>query len=583
MSFARVLCILVAAWCAARSWAQTAPSAEAARVSSPAHAHGWLTLDARTRGVLLGHLPPRRAGGYPDGVAHGFADGTLRPAMPLAAHPVALTSSGPRVYLVYDPPPESKAPSSRAVLTLRAEASGAGDFWRFQPEDRPDVVASLPGDGRLLGFSASRAGLFALLSAAPGSPPRLLRLVDGAWRSLSVPPEFAALSEAMRRVPMPASGPSPREPEHQQPDGPVSDSEPAHLVATERGVALAVRTPEGGVVWETTLDKSFQSPQAEQVWTMRGLAIPSSHLREGGPWDILELGGALVGVTRTGAGEVLVSALGPSEGYELARIPAVPARFALATIDAPLARLVLVWQTGGTNPGPGAGLVADAAAGLRNMIVEISARTGRVLYSGVAQAGGLITAGEFRFLVFVLLAIMTMTLLFVLRPTAPGAAFQLADGFALAPAGRRLVASVIDLVVAGLVSARIWSIPAIELLYPTTLFSDQGLPALLTALGVGLFVGTLSETAWGRTLGKGLMGCRVCRVSANPDGTDGPTLVRPAIWQALGRNAVKWALPPVALLALVDPEGRHRGEVATRTAVVVRLENDTADDVGPDA
>ena len=43
------------------------------------------------------------------------------------------------------------------------------------------------------------------------------------------------------------------------------------------------------------------------------------------------------------------------------------------------------------------------------------------------------------------------------------------------------------------------------------------------------------------------------------------------------RNTVKWCLPPAASLALLEPTGRHRGDLLAGAVVVVRTEPDADD------
>jgi len=45
------------------------------------------------------------------------------------------------------------------------------------------------------------------------------------------------------------------------------------------------------------------------------------------------------------------------------------------------------------------------------------------------------------------------------------------------------------------------------------------------------------------------------------------------LWAAIVRNMIKWLVPPVAALVLLDPERLHRGDRATRTLVVAPIED----------
>jgi len=77
--------------------------------------------------------------------------------------------------------------------------------------------------------------------------------------------------------------------------------------------------------------------------------------------------------------------------------------------------------------------------------------------------------------------------------------------------------------------------------------------------------GTVAESVFGTTAGKLLLGCRVARAA----GVGGPRRV--GAGAAFVRNLVKWALPPVAALALLETSGRHRGDLLARAVVLVRV------------
>jgi hypothetical protein len=104
--------------------------------------------------------------------------------------------------------------------------------------------------------------------------------------------------------------------------------------------------------------------------------------------------------------------------------------------------------------------------------------------------------------------------------------------------------------------------------------SGQAASLLIATIGVGLAHCTLGEWLFGRSLGKGLVGCRVfhVRLSRGADGTITPAVSKPTLWRALARNIVKWLLPPVAMAGLNLPDRRHRGDVVAGTVVVVIAE-----------
>jgi len=64
-----------------------------------------------------------------------------------------------------------------------------------------------------------------------------------------------------------------------------------------------------------------------------------------------------------------------------------------------------------------------------------------------------------------------------------------------------------------------------------------------------------------------LLGCKVV-------GTRMPGSSRVGLRQALVRNLMKYAMPPVAVFGLSDANGRHRGDVLAGTAVVIRVDDE---------
>ncbi|MEM7622637.1 MAG: RDD family protein, partial [Planctomycetota bacterium] len=167
-------------------------------------------------------------------------------------------------------------------------------------------------------------------------------------------------------------------------------------------------------------------------------------------------------------------------------------------------------------------------------------------------------------------------------PAADAEVFVLPDGVALAGMGPRVAAAALDLVLAATVASMLLGIPISALFGPGLLLEPTRAWTLVPmVMLVGLAGGTMFDTVFGGTPGKLLTGCRVCGPgdpmtpgTAAPDAPaseteDGRIRLRSlGFSRSLVRNAVKWVLPPVALLVLFDRSGRHRGDVLARAAVV---------------
>lgn len=193
--------------------------------------------------------------------------------------------------------------------------------------------------------------------------------------------------------------------------------------------------------------------------------------------------------------------------------------------------------------------------------------TGRTLYAGTARSEGPISPGEFRAVVLGLLVLMAAVLALVLR-APPAGSFVLPAATALAEPGRRLAATLIDLGATLLIVRGLGLWPA-SLLDPAAWFDGTNGLTLGATVVVAVLNGAVCEGLWGKTPGKVLVGCEVVLLGRTGEPWD-PRPPGPA--RALVRNLVKWVLPPVAVLGVLDPEGMHRGDSYARTAVVVRIE-----------
>jgi uncharacterized RDD family membrane protein YckC len=197
--------------------------------------------------------------------------------------------------------------------------------------------------------------------------------------------------------------------------------------------------------------------------------------------------------------------------------------------------------------------------------LELSLATGATLHSGPQPASKFISAEEFRTLALLLFVVVLGVLVIVLRGDLDEDAVPLPPGYALAQTSRRFVATGIDFAVAAAVVAELWGVAFWDLLSLRLLFVDTAdWMAIPAAFVTGGLIGTVGEWASGRTVGKLLTGIRVVRAIPTAEGSR-----RIGLRRALIRNATKWLLPPVTVLAAVDGNGRHRGDQIAGVAVVV--------------
>lgn len=512
-----------------------APAA-ASMISAPSHA--WLALPSKDEWIIA-HVPPRRQAMPPDGKVRGAADGTLRRAASLSIEPSAMAAFGEDVYVAADDFDEH-GHSLRRVWTLRAVNTGVGDLWSYEPGDGMRSLRSLPADGRMVGMAASSAGLVAILAAdSPAPRVRVLWLNRGEWQELATPRDIDRWGARLR------------------------------CVATREGFTLVAPDDSGsGRMWTATLrDLKEQAPAI--TWSEGVLARDRSLPTGAAPIEFVSVGGRLISIAPAGAGVRVLSGVDAAGSSVLAKLEGLEPDAAIAPLDSQ-GRLVVAWTRGEGSPRrpgepPMSGRVVE--------MIELSANTGRVLYDAPSRADGPVTPGDLGLLGLVLIVAMGVALVLVVRG-GEEAEISLPPGMALAEPGRRMVASLIDGLIALVVASRLRGTPLLELASPSTFVTGELVWVLAIGIVAGAALGSMFEFLTGRSIGKALVGCRVIRTT--PSGEP----ARASLWQVLLRNAMKWTLPPLSMLALVEPSRRSRVDLLTRTAVVVEYDPD-ADEPEP--
>ena len=519
-----VLCVLTTAAHAAPVFSIGAGSRFDA-TSPPAEAHGWVVIGRPDDdGVLLVHLPPRR------GSAHGETAGVARRARVLESRPIGMAAHGRELVMVFEGEP-------RRVLSIHAVPSALDGIWQDSPAGRMTPLPPLPADGELAGLAMPAGRAAALIRLPDGW--RLLELIDGGWTERPAP-----------------SG-----------------------LAVDAGVAVFAEEASLSIVRSGTEPAVFTRPDPDSGWTERRLAIPAASR----PIGLIR--GEVVAAVPSGAvsdgadSDGLVSDLQGSPGLELVLagaggvsrlaeigLPdsAVDGGPGLAVIPDESGRLAMVWMD------------RDDEGVVTSMVRELSLSTGRVLYDGPVSRVLPVSPEEFRLLAAGLIVVMVVSLFVVLRPGGEGRPIVLPPGTALAFPGQRFSASVLDVAVCALIVSALFGVPFIDIVTGAVLVSPGDAWVTIPAVfAVGAVYGTVMDRLAAGTIGKLILGCRVLRATVGPPGRG-----RRLGWgAAFVRNIVKWALPPVAALAMLDNTGRHRGDVAAGAVVVTRLADD---EPGPD-
>lgn len=496
--------------------------------------HAWVAIPAGPGNedggerCYLAHLPSRRGPPLASSGSKPAAGGAIRVAARLSETPLALAAVENRVYLVMEPATEPGAPAMRAVLSLAAVPAGIGDLWTFDPPDRLTAMAPLPAAGRLAGFAGGPRGPVALLDHGSQARPRfeLLVLDLAGWRRLPLPSE---------------SEPG---------------LEPSGLASIRGGVAVVLSGPTGpaGVWagdWPAAIDR------AEPVWTFQSFGPPPIMLE-----SVVQTGGVWTAVGTAHDGRRVLGQEG-GRWFTLAELGHTPRDFAAVPLD-DVGRIALIWKGQPASNAPAPSGAENTPYEMR----EVSAWTGRIVYDGPARAKGPISWSDFRLLSLVLLGVMTLVLLIVVRSEPGGPEPILPEGASLAEPGHRWAAALIDALVCGCGALWMWDVPWRELANPAWIISARGEWALLTWLGLGFGLCTLTEAWFGLTPGKALTGSRV--ISVRPAGDRPPRVRGVGFRAALLRNAIKWMLPPVGAIGVLSPDSRHFGDVIAGTAVVVR-------------
>jgi uncharacterized RDD family membrane protein YckC len=419
--------------------------------------------------------------------------------------PAGVGAIAERVYLVY-PPVYANDRRIMRVYSADATPGAVGGLWLVDPLNRLNAHDPIETRGTLSDLEASADALWALLEEDNG--PRLLRFDGTAWAQIELPESI--------------------------------DRRRLDLVTIADRVVLVDRV---GVAFSASLYNA-----AEKTWepfeSTLSLGLHTQLLS--GRRAITALDWDEDGKARARAWSA-AGVFTIAEGMDLSP----DARYSVLDSSQTLVGMLML------DDEPAADNVPRASV----EIVEYDLVDGVQRYRGPPSASSPVSPEEFRFLIGMMMLIMSGVLIVVIMPDRSDA-MQIPDACVLADPGRRLIATMLDAVLVASVVGWFFDVSASEILTMAVIVRpDNAWAVIPITMIVGVAASTMSEWLLGRTLGKVLVGIRVVR--AQPG-----ALVRPRLWSALVRNAIKWILPPVAALALIDPEALHRGDRASRTLVV---------------
>lgn len=474
--------------------------------------HIWFLADAPTPGgaVELCHHAPAPDGPYVEAL------------MTLPRRPEALAAWGDELWLVFTGEPAARD-RQREVYGLRVRRHPVHGGYETEPRNRLDLLGSLPGEGKLAGFAGSARGPVALLvppqragaavraseEAAASEPvlqqPLLVQWSAGQWTGIELPGGFQAGTTSH----LAAGG---------------ADGEVLFIVAGpdsagEEGSRLLVRDPSGS-------------------WSLTDLSLEAGHIRS---------------LTRAGSQLAAVIASARDERCQLAYVrPKL--LLPLAAFDRP----ALPWTALGLRDG----LRIVACGGLDSATIQpVDGLTGHL---GERRSLGKKPADIAAMLRMpLLLAITVFVLVMVIRFRPAGRPpVSLPAGHMPLPPLPRLGALVLDMVPGGVVAMLVFSCRPADLFglpLMTTTFEDS-VPYILMA-SITLGHSTFGELLWQRSLGKAMVGANIVAADGCP----------PGMGRILLRNLTKYLIvliPPLAVLALMDPNLQGLDDLAGRTVVV---------------
>jgi len=575
---------------AALSIAQPTPLAAAGSVQpsgpdgSPDSSHGWAVIraDNLVPWALI-HIPPRMASN-PAQSGGPAQDGSARIAAALGSEPLAIAAVGNRVYMAFavDTPGGN---DMRRVLSVAAIRSPVSQLWLTEPPGRFEAFPSLPAAGELHSLAGLADGPMALMtSPTPGGQTLSLRLLLGSrWISVEPPVDASPPRDGIRWSAF-ASG-----------SGCTLIARRGATIELWRCTLLVPRAeplPPSDTPNAVSTINNAPLTSIAPVWSHREIiSVPAAFKADSasdGPmlWHADELVCA-----HQSEGVLRFAAWAKERGWrDVAQIDGVAERAAVLPLH-DCGRVLTLWTT----PHKGVTSGVSGRVPLDRSIHEISLSTGRLMYGGALKLAGPVSTSDYRFVMLSLLMVSATVLLFVLRPDE-AVAFQLPPGFALAETPRRILATIVDFAV---VYFAVWQVMGHSAsdLGSSLAWRSHGSSVFFTALAASCLLNTLLEGLTGRTLGKRLMGCRVVRgytlaqgSPLPPDAADSPNPPPnpqrdperdpppppPGLGPAMIRNAVKWGLPPLAFMGLIDPEGRGRGDQLARTGVAVEIPDETA-------
>lgn len=567
--------------------------------------HGWvIATDGRpSLNVTVLHVPPRSASGSAG--IRAADDGTVRSAAAVGDMPLGAAAIGDSLYMVFNG--VRNRPTQHRVVSVRAVSVGAGSLWATMPRGRMTEEPVLDRPGRLAGLAGTGAGVAALM--IEGDRPSVFMLEEGSqagWVGVGLPQETAEWRGA--EVGDNSSGRATKPVVGRGPEAPWRDSAWRIVGGTRWFGVLAWRGGDDWTLWRCVLPdatgRGIDLKALDQTWTRIDVSLAGTALEglnNGGTSQSTSVQFGVVDGELIAMGLVAPEA-GASEAGGTTADPRLHPRRDAAVVSRrldsrsawrPVARIAGVSEVATLTAMEGVGrvvvfwedkspLVKGEGEQRRTLsppdwrIAELSAASGEVFYQGTLRLPMAAATSDYRALGIAMLVVLVGAVLFVIVPVR-SQELVLPDGTSLASPGRRFVATAVDGFLGMLAASVIWGVPLTQVFGVEAVLTGKVIEIVATGLVVVIPMASALEALTGRSPGKALAGIEVVRMSRGEAQFAG-LIVRPSLAMCLVRNTIKWIMPPVAMLGLLDPELRHRGDVLTRSAVVVRFADEEAED-----
>jgi uncharacterized RDD family membrane protein YckC len=454
----------------------------------------------------------------------------VEPLMTLPRRPEAMAAWADELFLVFASKPAGSG-QPRETYRLRVLREPVPNRYFTDPPDRLQILASLSGEGKLAGFAGSPPGPVALLI-----PPQ------HADAGVKASPEAAAAEPVLEAPSL---------------MGWTGDRWSSIDLPADAELTGPCRLAVGGAAGELLfiLSGSDSTDPGRSVLHVRG---PEATWRSS---HVPVAAGRVRSLTRVDA-QVLAVLAGPRDE----RCDLVYVRSNLVLPLAKFARPARAWSVLGMRDGPRIVVVRHADDATIRSVDPITGRLGEAqkLTPPPADAMSVLRMP-------LLLAITTFVLAMVIR-YRPGARppVSLPRDLLPLPAALRLVAAAIDLVPGAVVAMLVLRCRPADLFgLPLMAMTFEASVPYIVMVTIAILHGAPSELIWRRTVGKALVGARLWGEDGHP----------PEAGRIVLRNLVKYLIllvPPLAVLALMDPNLQGLNDLVGRT-VVVRRRAETED------